>query len=91
MNNLLVFVTPLLPSRLQPQHKEVETALQTTYKADGKAFRAKKILGPSLLPTARINILLLTLAIVGLVGVIGLSLSGLQAELRRPVLQKIDG
>lgn len=91
MNNLLVFVTPLLPSRLPLQQKEVETELQTTYKADGKAFGAKKILDPSWLPTARINILLLTLAIVGMVGVIGLSLSGLQADLPRPVLQKIDG
>jgi tetratricopeptide (TPR) repeat protein len=72
MNSPLKLVTRLLPRSLQPRQDLVDRSLQDLFRPTGRAVGVKKILGLYLLPTARRNLLLLTLAIVGLVGVISL-------------------
>jgi tetratricopeptide (TPR) repeat protein len=70
MNNLSKLAAPLLPGSFQPRQKLADGALQSLVRPADKDLRVKKILGLYLPPTARRNFLLLTLAIVGLVGVI---------------------
>lgn len=69
-NNLLEFVTPLLPSRFQPQQAILERALHSQIKPARKALRVTKILGLDLQPANYKYILLLTVVMVSLLGVI---------------------
>ncbi len=72
MNNLLELVTRALPTGFQPQLEGVDGSLQSLFRPADKALKVKPILGLYLLPTARTNVLLLAVGIVGFVGVIGL-------------------
>ncbi len=69
MNNLLEWVTPLLPSRFQPG-QDLADAMQSVIKPADKASKVKNSFGLYLLPSTRRSILLLALAIVGSVGII---------------------
>jgi tetratricopeptide (TPR) repeat protein len=74
MNNLLELVTRLRSIGFQPQQEEVDGSLQSLFRLADKAVGVKKRLGPSLLPAVPRKFLLLSLAIVALVGVISLPL-----------------
>ena len=69
MKNLIEFVTPLLPTRLQPQPAIIEQVLQSQIKAGGKAL-SNKILSSLLRLASWKYILLLALVMVSLLGVL---------------------
>ena len=71
-NNLLELVTLGRLSGFQLGQEGVEQAAPSLFRPADKAPQVKKILGLPLLPTARRNLLLLSLAIVGLVLAAGL-------------------
>ena len=81
-NNLLELVTRLLPTGLPPQEEGVDGSLLSRFKPV-ETVGVKKRLGLYLLPSARRNLLLLFLAIVGLVGVIGFLLMDYEQVFRR--------
>ena len=68
-NNLLELVTPLLPSRFQPQQAMVEQVLHSQIKPD-KTLKVNNILSLHLRLADYKYILLLTLVVVSLLGVI---------------------
>ena len=71
MNNLSDLITRVLPTAFGPQLKEFDGSLQSRFQP-ADAVGVKKRLGLYLLPTVHKNLLLVTLAILGFVGVVGL-------------------
>ena len=69
MNNLQELIARVLPTAFQPQLEGVDGTLQTLFRP-ADTVGVKKT-GLYLLPTARRNLLILTLAIVGLLGFMG--------------------
>ncbi len=70
VNNLRELITRVLPTVVQPQLKELDGSLQSRFRPTDTVGVKKK--GLYLLPTVHKNLLLLTLAILGFVGVVGL-------------------
>jgi hypothetical protein len=73
MNNLLELVTRLWLNNFQVWQELVNGALHSRVRLTDKVVGVKQILDLYLLPTARSNLLLVALAIVALVGFIGLA------------------
>ena len=69
INNLSELITRVLPTAFQPQLEGVDGTLQTLFRPADTVGVKKK--GLYLLPTARKNLLVLALAIVGLLGFLG--------------------
>lgn len=75
-------VPRLLPNGFQPRLEGVDGTLQSLFTPPDKVLKVKKIFGLYLLPSARRNLLLLALAIIGLLLASGLSLVGYKWFLR---------